>query len=193
MSVYNVGPGPEPTTPSTTRAQRIIDGMLNAGRDFTRDPLSRGMDGMAEVRKTSDTGGQKGQKSNRQDLISARFLTELGEVCGMGAEKYDDDNWRKGYSWRLSYGALQRHVQAFWLGEDNDPESGLHHLAHVAWHCMVMFTYSTDMSTYGRFDDRPDKDVSTLEKAVQAAMVAPEEYWANRTDEAAAHGEVFPT
>ena len=110
---------------------------------------------MPEIRKTSSTGGQKGQKPNRQDLIAVPFLEQLGLVCGMGAEKYDDDNWRKGYSWRLSYGAMQRHIHAFWTGEDNDPESGLPHLAHAAWHCMVLFTYSSQ-SKYAEHDDRPD-------------------------------------
>ena len=79
---------------------------------------------------------------------------ELGLVCGFGAQKYDDDNWRKGYSWRLSFGAMLRHIHAFWRGEDNDPESGLSHLAHAAWHCMVLFTFSRGRDRYGIFDDR---------------------------------------
>lgn len=108
-----------------------------------------------EIRKTSSTGGQKGQKPNRQDLIAVPFLEQLGLVCGMGAEKYDDDNWRKGYSWRLSYGALLRHLHAFWTGEDLDEESNLPHLAHAAWHCMVLYTFSSQ-SKYAEFDDRPD-------------------------------------
>ena len=35
------------------------------------------------------------------------------------------------------YDALQRHVTAWRLGEKNDPESGLPHLAHAG--CCVMF------------------------------------------------------
>lgn len=124
---------------------------------------------MNETRITSSTGGQKGQKPDRQDLISAPFLTQLGLVCGMGAEKYDDDNWRKGYSWRLSYGALLRHLQAFWKGEEDDPESGLPHLAHAAWHCMVLFTFSEN-DAYVDFDDRPDVErLEWLSKAVRDA------------------------
>ena len=108
-----------------------------------------------EVRVTSPTGGQKGQKDDRQDLIDPWFMRELGLVCGFGAKKYDDDNWRKGYSWRLSFGAMLRHIYAFWRGEDRDPESGLYHLAHAAWHCMVLFTFNTRYNTYRDFDDRP--------------------------------------
>ena len=108
-----------------------------------------------EVRKVSSTGGQKGQKDARFDLISWQFLWQLAMVCGFGAKKYDDDNWRKGYSWRLSYGAMQRHLTQFWTGQLYDDESGVHHLAHAAWHCMVLFIFST-VARYKCFDDRPD-------------------------------------
>ncbi len=108
-----------------------------------------------EIRTTSRTGGQKGVKPNRQDLIAVPFLEQLGLVCGMGAEKYGPDNWRKGYEWSKNYGAMQRHIQAFWTGEDLDPESGLPHLAHAAWHCMVLLVFSTQ-SRFAEFDDRPD-------------------------------------
>lgn len=110
---------------------------------------------MTEERKTSSTGGQKGQKLARFDLIAFTWLWEVATVCGFGAKKYDDDNWRKGYSWRLSYGAMQRHLSQFWTGENYDEESGLHHLAHAAWHCMVLFVFST-VERYKVFDDRPD-------------------------------------
>lgn len=108
-----------------------------------------------ETRVTSETGGEKGQKTERHDLIVSPFIQELAEVCGYGSGKYDDDNWRQGYSWRLSYGAMQRHLRAFWTGEDVDPESGLSHLAHAAWHCMVLWKYS-NAPQYSQFDDRPD-------------------------------------
>jgi len=109
---------------------------------------------MKEVRKTSSTGGQKGQKDARFDLIDSWAMWALALVCGMGAKKYDDDNWRKGYSWRLSYGALQRHIHLFWQGEEIDTESNLHHLAHAMWHCMVLMVFSMNRDRYGKFDDR---------------------------------------
>ena len=121
---------------------------------------------MTEEMKTSHTGGMKGQKNDRQDLIAVPFLQELGLVCGFGAEKYDDDNWRKGYSWRLSYGAMKRHINAFWAGEEKDNESGLPHLAHAAWHCMVLMTFANN-EKYAEFDDRPDVG-TTLYKVIDA-------------------------
>ena len=97
------------------------------------------------------TGGQKGQKLARFDLIPSEPLWELAEVYGRGARKYADDNWRKGYSWRLSFGALCRHLHAWWMGEKRD-ELGNHHLAQVAWHAFTLFTFEQfNLGT----DDRP--------------------------------------
>ena len=59
----------------------------------------------------------------------------------MGARKYEDDNWRKGYPWRLSLDALYRHIAAFESGVSNDTESGLHHLAHAAFHLFTLMEF----------------------------------------------------
>jgi hypothetical protein len=87
------------------------------------------------------TGGQKGVKPERLDLIPFDALEEVGRVYGFGAGKYEDDNWLKGYKWRLSAGAMLRHVSRWMLGERNDKESGCHHLAHAAWHCLTLITF----------------------------------------------------
>jgi hypothetical protein len=95
-----------------------------------------------EVRVTDPvTGGQKGVKPERLDLIPFDALEEIGRVYGFGASKYEDDNWLKGYKWRLSAGAMLRHVSRWMLGERNDKESGCHHLAHAAWHCLTLITF----------------------------------------------------
>lgn len=106
----------------------------------------------------SDTGGKKGQKLARYDLIPPKPLDSLARIYGMGAEKYGDDNWKKGYAWSLNFAAMMRHAWAYWSGEDTDPESGLPHLAHAAWHCMALMHFGNDPDKYGGFDDRPDPD-----------------------------------
>jgi hypothetical protein len=88
------------------------------------------------------TGGMKGQKIERFDLLPFDALEEIARVYGFGATKYADDNWLKGYSWRLSAGAMLRHIAKFMVGEDRDIESGCHHLAHVAWHCLTLITFT---------------------------------------------------
>ncbi len=126
---------------------------------------------MMEIRKTSETGGEKGQKLERHELVVEPFIEELALVCGMGAVKYSDDNWRKGYDWGLSYGAMRRHLRAFWTGEDNDPETGLSHLAHAAWHCMVLWKYS-NAPQYAKYDNRPDlPELDFIAEAIQASKV----------------------
>ena len=94
-----------------------------------------------EVRVTSETGGQKGRKPQRMDLLPPEALLALSEVYGMGAEKYDDHNYLKGYDWSLSFGALLRHVMAAEKGEWLDDESGLPHVMHAAWHCFSLFMF----------------------------------------------------
>jgi hypothetical protein len=106
----------------------------------------------AEVRTVSATGGEKGQKLARFDLIPVGPLTELAKHYGRGAQKYADRNWEKGYEWSKNYAALQRHLFAFWDGEDLDPETGTPHVVAVAWHAFALAEF---MNTHPEFDDRP--------------------------------------
>lgn len=109
-----------------------------------------------EIRLTSGTGGQKGIKPERFDLIPVGPLMTLAELYGKGAEKYDENNWRKGYSWSLSYQALMRHAVQFWAGEDNDKETGLPHMASVAFHAFALTEF---MKTHPEYDDRYKKSL----------------------------------
>lgn len=104
-----------------------------------------------EVRTTSASGGQKGVKLARYDLIPKGPLHQYAEHLGRGAEKYEEHNWRRGYEWSKSFAALQRHVWAFWGGEDIDEETGSHHLAAVIFHAMAMLEW---VDTHPEFDDR---------------------------------------
>jgi hypothetical protein len=80
-----------------------------------------------------ETGGEKGMKPVRHSLIPVKALNVIARVYHYGASKYAAHNWRKGYDWSLSYDACRRHLDAFWDGEDLDPESGLPHLAHAGF------------------------------------------------------------
>jgi hypothetical protein len=97
------------------------------------------------------TGGEKGSKPERMDLIPAGPLEAVGRVYGFGASKYADHNWRRGYAWSLSIAALLRHVFRFVGGETKDPESGEHHLAHAVFHCLALIEWET---THPEKDDR---------------------------------------
>lgn len=107
-----------------------------------------------EVRTVSSTGGEKGVKPQRYDLLPVPGLAAIAECFAFGAEKYADHNWRKRYEWGKSYAALMRHMTAFWNGETYDPESGLPHLAHAGFHILVLLTWLIEDGEHGTFDDR---------------------------------------
>lgn len=89
-------------------------------------------DGKSEVRTTSSTGGQKGTKLARYDLIPVHPLRLLAEHYGRGAAKYADNQWRRGYEFSKSIAARTRHFEAWRGGEDFDvcPADG-HGCQHV--------------------------------------------------------------
>lgn len=100
---------------------------------------------------TSPTGGRKGKKRARFDLIPAGALWKVAEVYGLGADKYEDWNWRKGMDWSLPLAALERHLYQFKGGEDYDSENGQAHLASVVFHALTLLTYMDEQPDY---DDR---------------------------------------
>lgn len=134
--------------------ERDVDqAIFNSTRKEIRDmALGKDAEGRGEeVRTTSVTGGMKGVKPARHDLIPIEALDKLARLYGFGAEKYDAHNWRKGYDWSKSYASLQRHAHAFWSGEDIDEESGLPHLAGVAFHAFTLMIF---MDEHPEYDDR---------------------------------------
>lgn len=65
-------------------------------------------------------------------LIPPETTKALAEVLTFGAKKYAPNNWQLVENGKTRYlDALFRHLEAFRSGETHDPDSGLHHLAHV--------------------------------------------------------------
>lgn len=97
------------------------------------------------------TGGAKGSKLARFDLLPYDALTLVAEHFGKGASKYADRNWERGYDWGLSMAALQRHLAAFWSGEDVDEETDSLHLQAVVFHALALLTFQIrDIGTDSR-------------------------------------------
>lgn len=88
-----------------------------------------------------ETGGAKGSKLARFDLLPYDALNMLAEHFGKGAEKYAERNWERGYDWGLSFAAAMRHGTAWWQGEELDDE-GFEHLTAFAWHALVLLAFS---------------------------------------------------
>lgn len=70
----------------------------------------------------------------RLSLIPPASQERMAEVLQFGADKYGDNNWRKGGE-KLSLlsvlDSMKRHILAIEKGEDLDEESGLDHIGHV--------------------------------------------------------------
>lgn len=83
----------------------------------------------------------------KYQLLEPVSEREEVKVYSKGAEKYEDDNWKKGQSFRSSIGSLKRHISKFEMGEDFDHDFdkkstdkwGLtHHLAHISWQAKTL-------------------------------------------------------
>lgn len=100
---------------------------------------------------TEPEGKKYDSRKLRYDLLPVVPLRELVRVFTIGAVKYTDRNWEKGLAWGRVYAAMQRHANAWWGGERDDPEDGQHHLASVAWCALALMEYET---THKELDDR---------------------------------------
>ena len=74
----------------------------------------------------------------RWSLLPRGTLRKVIQVLEAGAVKYDVDNWKSVPDARTRYyDAMSRHIEAWWGGEKQDPETGIHHLAHAT--CCALF------------------------------------------------------
>jgi hypothetical protein len=115
------------------------------------------------------TGGKKGEKLAQLGAVDPAALLELAKVAGYGGRKYEERmNFLKGYKWSLSIDALFRHLLAFTNGEELDPESGLSHMGHAAWHCLALVSFARrNLGTDDRYHPGLDEIMTTLHEAQQ--------------------------
>lgn len=105
------------------------------------------------LRQRKDEPGKKFDAGKpRIELIAPEMLTGTADILTFGAEKYGARNWEKGMSWSRVFGALMRHMWAWWAGEKLDPETGKPHLWHAS--CCLMFLIAYEQRNSGT-DDRP--------------------------------------
>lgn len=80
--------------------------------------------------------------------------SKIVEVLAFGAKKYAPRGWEQGIEYSRVFAALQRHMIAWWNREDNDPETGLSHLAHAG--CCILFLLAFSVRGQMDKDDRPN-------------------------------------
>ena len=80
----------------------------------------------------------------RTYLLPPKALMEVSRVLTIGAEKYDEQNWRKLDNLQNRYtGATLRHLFAHMDGEKLDPETNLSHIAHAV--CCLLFKLEIEL------------------------------------------------
>lgn len=135
-----------------------------------------GAGGIMTFQSAHITEGRKDDGGKlRYDLIPPDALTELVRVYSVGAARYGDRNWERGISFGRIFAALMRHAWAFWRGQENDPDDGIHHLAHAAWNCLTLLAYRLRGMT--AFDDRLCSPVSPTWDDVAAVADAVKAIW----------------
>jgi len=87
----------------------------------------------------------------RIDLIPPEVIFALATVLTFGAQKYEDRNWELGMDWGRVFGALMRHMWAWWAGKGPtnesflfgcvDEETGYSHLWHALTCLCFLVTY----------------------------------------------------
>lgn len=80
---------------------------------------------------------------NDLDLVLGEFamaLRGVGDVGTYGARKYSPKGWLKVPNGKDRYlSALLRHYFSYREGNECDEESGLNHLAHLAWNALAAY------------------------------------------------------
>jgi hypothetical protein len=95
---------------------------------------------------------------SRLELLPRGPLADVARVMAHGADKYGERNWRIDQIMASTYeGSMMRHLFAWADGETFDPESGEHHLAHIAANCLIVMDAE---QFHGCFLDNRDRAVS---------------------------------
>jgi len=94
-----------------------------------------------------------GAKKPPLHLIPPAAAIAESVVMALGAEKYGAANWRSTKVRASVYiAAARRHLLQWFDGEDDDPESGISHLAHARASLGILLDA---IATGNAIDDRP--------------------------------------
>lgn len=108
-----------------------------------------------ELAEDTPTPRKFDQQKTDWSLMPFEAVEEINKVLEFGAKKYAAHNWcdGPGFKYTRVLNSLLRHVFAFLRGEDNDPESGLSHMAHAGCNVLFILYYLKHKDRY-KLDDR---------------------------------------
>lgn len=102
-----------------------------------QDPTGRGQ---------HEPGAKLDAGKQRPGLVLGGFAKALGEVTKVGtygAQKYTPYGWQSVPDAMARYeDAMLRHWLAHKSGELNDPDTGINHLAHMAWNALALVHFA---------------------------------------------------
>lgn len=131
---------------------KVLDGPVNDAPQGKPWPFALAVrSGQAEVNPKEAAGSKKPGVFS----VFPRWVNLLvGRVMETGASKYGKFNYRDSDIAASTYeDAMERHAQLWFDGEDNDPESGVSHLAHV----IACATLLLDAQATGKLVDNRQK------------------------------------
>ena len=107
----------------------------------------------ASIIKASNPKDAIGSKKPPHSTVSQAVMAEVGVGMLEGSIKYGRHNYREiGVRAEVYYDATRRHIDAWWEGEDVDPDSGLSHVTKAICSLVVL---RDAMIQDKLFDDRP--------------------------------------
>lgn len=84
-----------------------------------------------------------GQGKIPMGILPFNALTLVAEVMSEGRGEHGLNDWRENPKpWSEHFNAALRHLFAWLCGQNNDPESGLSHLAHLATRILFLLEYT---------------------------------------------------
>lgn len=81
-------------------------------------------------------------KTALQYILVFKGLDDVAKVGEFGAKKYGQFNYMAGSSYMRFLGSCTRHLSAYIRGEDKDTESGISHLAHLVFDCLMLLEWT---------------------------------------------------
>jgi len=127
--------------------------------NIDKDVFNKGSN-MTEQALRYNTG--KAELSYILDAMPA--LKDMVAVMESGAGKYSRNNWMRGFPREKLLDSLLRHVDAFYSGEDLDPESGLPHVGHILCNAMFLGYHNGSESKYWK--DKYPEEVAKEESSI---------------------------
>ena len=89
-----------------------------------------------------EAGHHDSGKVPLQYILFMEGLDDVAKVGEFGAKKYSQYNYKAGMPWMKLAGSMARHLAAWIRGNDLDQESGLPHLAHLAYDALMLLDYA---------------------------------------------------